>query len=593
MPTRPDKAFDPTQMQLRLLQTTDLHMQLIPYNYEDRAPAPNRSLVHLREDIARLRGAGIATLLCDTGDFLQGNASADLAMAGPRPHPMISAFNDLRYDAIVLGNHDFDYGIAQLRCVLADLTCPYLAANVGLDDGRTVARDFVILPVQVNDGDSDLTLRVGLLGLTTPNIGLVSLPDDADQLVTQDPVTVAHSAVPRMKAQGADIVVALCHFGVDAHDTDENVAHLIAAVPGIDAVLAGHMHDVFPGPDIAPSAGIDPVAGTLHGKPAVMAGAFGLHIGVVDLTLSHDGDRWEITHGQSRIVTPAANPVPPPLSSPGLLALHEETLTHLDTPVAQTEVPLSTAFSLIEPDMAQQLLAESRIARIRDQLSDQVIADRPILGSAAPYRVGNKHAPLSYMRVAPGPITLHDVHSIYPFRDPVVGLAQTGAQIRAWLERAAGLFNTITPNETDQALINPGFPPYFFTTIHGLTYDFDLCRPVGDRVRNLRFGQTPVDDSDGFIVATTPHLKRAHRGAGDTDTLTVTSDTSQEILVSYLQDLGTVRHANAPVWGFRPVAGARANFTTHVSATAKDTRRHVAALGMAPSGLRRFTLHFT
>lgn len=592
MRNKPDRAKKSHETRLRLLQTTDLHMQLIPYDYEDLAPAPRRSLVHLRDDINWLRNEGIVTLLCDTGDFLQGNASADLAMAGPRPHPMISAFNDLGYDAIVLGNHDFDYGVGQLQSVLADLTCPTLAANVAFRDGRQIAQDFVILPVKVDHDGDRRTVNVGLLGLTTPHIGVISMPDDADQIVTQDAIDVAKAVVPDMKAQGADIVVALCHFGVDVQDDAENVAHLIAGVPGIDAVLAGHMHDVFPSPDIAKSEGIDPVKGTLQGKPAVMAGAYGLHIGVVDLTLAHDGAAWRVTNGVSRIVTPAANPVPPPLSSPGLLALHEQTLAHLRQTIAQTKVPLSTAFSLIEPDMAQQLLAESRIARIKAHLADTGFANRPVLGSAAPYRAGGKHAPLSYLDVAPGPITLHDVQGIYPFRDPVVGLAQTGAQIKAWLERAAGLFHTLRPRQSDQSLINPAFPSYFFTTIYGLTYTFDLSRPLGDRVHNLAFGDHQISDADDFIVATTPHLKRALRTTYDMNTLIVTNDTSQDVLVSYLQDLGTVSQAQTAVWSFAPLPDATARYTTRASANAADTGRTVTASGPPQNGLRQFTLHF-
>lgn len=576
------------ELRLRLLQTTDLHMQLIAYDYDNLVPAPNRSLVHLQQTIADLRAEGIPTLLFDTGDFLQGNPTADLAIASPGVHPMISAFNALAYDAVVLGNHDFDYGLAPLQAALADLNCPVLAANISLKQENPVAQDFIILPLQ----HGTRTLHIGLLGLTTPNIGFVASVDGTHHMSSTAPLDVAKKTIPKMKAQGADIIVALCHFGIDPEDTSENVASLIAALPEIDAVLAGHTHDVFPGPDIAKGAGIDPLAGTLHGKPAVMSGAYGMHIGVIDLTLARRGERWQVTHGTSRVETPAPNLVSQPLSAPGLLTLHENTLARLRTPIAQTEIPLSTAFSLIQPDMTQQLLAFSRIERIEKEIVGSTMQDLPVLGSAAPYSTGRKHAQKSYLRVAPGPISLRDVLGIYPFRDPVVGLAQTGTQIKAWLERSAGLFQTIIPRQVDQPLINPAFPPYFFTTIFGLTYAFDLSQSVGNRLRDLRHNGALVKDTDHFIVATTPHLKRGNRAAYDADTRTITTESSQDILIDYLQRLGAVTQGGTKVWDFAPVPDTAATFTTSGVEQPIGLDRHITPDGLTDDGLQRFSLSF-
>lgn len=580
------------EMRLRLLQTTDLHMQLIPYDYDNLVPAPDRSLLHLQQAITDLRAQGIPTLLFDTGDFLQGNPTADLAIEAAGTHPMISAFNALRYDAIVLGNHDFDYGLASLQKALAHLACPVLAANVGLAGENPVAQDYVILPVHLPTDGGDRTVKVGLLGLTTPHVGFVASADQAHLLSTCCPLRVARKLLPQMKAQGADIIVALCHFGIDPDDETENIASLIAALPEVDAVLAGHTHDVFPGPDIAKSKGIDPDTGTLSGKPAVMSGAYGKHIGVIDLTLTQTDGLWTVANGVSRIVTPASNLVPPPLSAPGLLALHDDTLARLRAPVAKTDIPMSTAFSLIQPDMTQQLLATSRIARITQEITPRDLQGRPVLGSAAPYRVGGKHAQDSYVRVAPGPVTLHNVLGIYPYRDPVVGLAQTGAQIKAWLERSAGLFFTIMPGQVDQALINPAFPPHFFTTIYGLTYTFDLSQKVGNRLRDLRHAGEPVKDKDSFIVATTPHLRRSNRAAYDADLLTVTAESSQDILIAYLQKIGTVAQARDTVWDFAPLPETAATFTTYDPGQIIDIDRTIRRDGHAAQGLQRFSLHF-
>ena len=206
------------QATLRILATTDLHMQILPYDYfADRAEQIG-GLVHLADQITALRADQSAlTLLFDNGDFLQGNPLADtLAQAGSAktPHPMIAAFAALHYDAINLGNHEFNYGLPFLRQVLQDASCPVVCANVDWRDQAQIAQPFVILDrvIRCEDGH-DHPLRIGVVGFLPPQITKWDKVKLADAIATCDIVEAAQRIVPQIKAAGADIIVALCHEG--------------------------------------------------------------------------------------------------------------------------------------------------------------------------------------------------------------------------------------------------------------------------------------------------------------------------------------------------------------------------------------------
>ena len=108
----------PGAVHLRILQTTDLHMRLLPYDYtREGSSSTDFGLIRCAPVIKALRQAAPNSLLFDTGDSLQGNALGDyLAKLGPkrgaRPHPMVATMNLIGYDAATLGNHDFNYGLA-------------------------------------------------------------------------------------------------------------------------------------------------------------------------------------------------------------------------------------------------------------------------------------------------------------------------------------------------------------------------------------------------------------------------------------------------------------------------------------------------
>lgn len=573
-------ADEKLRARLRIIETTDLHMQILPYDYFADRDEKRTGLIQLAGKIDALRGeAGITTLLFDNGDFLQGNPLADYLVAHPEiatVHPMIAAFNTLGYDAVTLGNHEFNYGLPFLRKTLKDAAFPITCANLRQLQGPPLAQPYVILDRTVTRSDGKThPLRIGVVGFVTPQIVDWDCAALRGQLETDDIVASARAMVPRIKAAGADIIVALCHSGIGAADHSprmENAAVPLAAVPDIDVILTGHTHEVFPGGTHSAKAGVDPVAGTLHGKPAVMAGFYGNALGVIDLELEMHADGVRIAKASSELVEGTTESRCSDNLRQVVQAAHTATLAYIRKPIARTNISLHSYFSSFQADMLQQLLADAQANEVRKALADTPHHDLPVLSATAPFRFGGRAGPGHFTEIPPGPILLRDAAAIYPFANVLCAVRRTGAQLRRWLEWSAAHFNQIIPGVHDQPLINPQIPAYNYDTIFGLDYTFDLTRPpcakgegtaTGGRLRDLRHQGRQVADTDIFIVAANGY--RTNGGGGFAgipadDVLYRTKLTTHDILINDLTTRATIDAVPAPPYRFAPVPGTSAIF---------------------------------
>ena len=592
-------------------------MQILDYDYFSDHADTQTGLIRLATQITALRAEpGVTTLLFDNGDFLQGNPLADHLsnrQTGGTGHPMIAAFNTLGYDAITLGNHEFDYGLPFLRAALAEARFPVVSTNIRSLQGPPLALPYAILDRQVQCSDGTLRpLRVGVIGFVPPQVNMWDKGALNGTLEADDIVASAQAQVPQLRGAGADIVIALCHSGIGPaiHTPGmESAAVPLAAVDGIDAILTGHTHEFFPGDSHPASAAVDPVRGTLHGKPAVMAGFYGNCLGVIDLELDLSGPSPRIISHQTRLEQGHADTRDCPVQARLMKAVqsaHEATLHHVRQPIAQTRSHLQSYFSTMMPDLPQKLLAEAQHRAITRALSNTEHRDLPILSATAPFRSGGHAGPGHYIDVSPGPLALRDAAAIYPFTNTLCAVRRTGAQLRNWLERSAGHFLRIRADISNQPLINNHIPAYSCDTIFGLTYRFDLSAPArfgpdGDvadpqasRLRDLRHEGRAVADDDVFVVAINSY--RAFGGGGfenvpAEDMLYISNEKTRDILVEYLRAQGTVDDTAPRCWDFAPITGASALFRS-----APAARRHmpqgVSHVGNDPSGFDLYRLTF-
>jgi 2',3'-cyclic-nucleotide 2'-phosphodiesterase len=294
---------------LRILETTDLHASLVNYDYYQTKKDDRVGLVKTATLIHRARGETKNSLLFDDGDHLKGNPLGEYlarirGLNSGKTHPVYRAFNYLGYDAVAIGNHEFNYGLPFLNSSLKGLKAPAVNANVySVKKGTPYFTPYVILEKNVIDRNGvQHVLHVGVIGFMPTQIMKWDKSNLEGKVTARPMVDAAKEFVPIMKAKGADIIIALAHTGISSGpyspDT-ENAVYYLTNIPGIDAILAGHSHSVFPGPVYAnlPNTNLD--TGLINGKPVVMAGAFGSRLGIIDLQLSNSSGKWQIVKGNS------------------------------------------------------------------------------------------------------------------------------------------------------------------------------------------------------------------------------------------------------------------------------------------------------
>ena len=293
-------------MRLRLLGLTDLHANLYPYDYYRDRPDNSVGLARTASLIAEARKESPNCLLFDNGDILQGTPLGDFAAAAivndPKAvHPVIAAMNTLDYAAATLGNHEFNYGLEALERAYAQARFPVVCCNVRRSDGSPwFPPSAVIERVLVDESGAPRRLKVGVIGVAPPQIAQWDETHVRGRLTTVDIVEAARAELGELKRR-ADLIVALCHSGISRLPSalgEENAGQDLAKIDGVDALFLGHQHLLFPGGDFAGTRGVDTERGTIHGKPAVMAGLCGSHLGVIDLRLDRDGDRWRVAEAR-------------------------------------------------------------------------------------------------------------------------------------------------------------------------------------------------------------------------------------------------------------------------------------------------------
>ena len=351
---RPNQHSEkPQQARLRLLAITDLHARLLDYDYDRDRPAPGSGLVCLAGHIAAARAEVPGTLLFDNGDTYQGTALGEYLVQEGGPHPIAEALAALQLDAAVPGNHDFNFGTATLLGLAETARFPFVLTNLVSRRGAAPAEDTPLLPPtlllerHVVDADGVRhPIRIGVLGFVPPQT-MGWDHDLRDQNIEcRDIVEAACGWLPGLKRAGADIVVALCHSGLGPMAPApglEDAARLIARLPGIDAVISGHRHDVTSEAASAPAA------------PIVAPGCNGSHLGQIDLVLGRtapDGP-WQV-QGSDVSLLPAAR-IPGPAAAPlARIAApsHARLRATLSETIGWTDAPLHSFFAGVLPGMA-------------------------------------------------------------------------------------------------------------------------------------------------------------------------------------------------------------------------------------------------
>ncbi|MER8716448.1 bifunctional 2',3'-cyclic-nucleotide 2'-phosphodiesterase/3'-nucleotidase [Mesorhizobium sp. M1295] len=610
------------QAHLRIMETTDIHVNVLPYDYYADKPNDTMGLSRTASLIEAVRKEATNAMLIDNGDILQGNPMGDYfayerGMKDGDLHPVMKGMNLLGYECSTLGNHEFNYGLSFMDKVLAGANFPFVCANLirGTElaanprEDKLYLKPYVILDRKIKDGSgAEQPIRIGIIGFVPPQIMVWDLKNLEGSVKTRDIVEAAKAWVPQMKEEGADIIIALSHSGIDAKQGDmmENASFFVAGVEGIDAVFTGHQHLVFPGKkDFQSLEAVDTAKGTLQGKPAVMAGFWGSHMGLIDLLLERDGSTWKIVSATSeaRPIFERADKTNKPTVADdqrivdALKQDHEATLAYVRRPVGKTSAPLYSYFALVADDPSVQIVSQAQTWYLKDILKNTEWKDMPLLSAAAPFKAGGRNGADYYTDVPVGDIAIKNVADLYLYPNTVRAVEITGAEVKEWLEMSAGIFNRIEPGKADQALINTDFPSYNFDVIDGVTYRIDLSQPPkydskgglvnagSNRIIDLMFDGKPIDPMRKFVVATNNY--RAG-GGGNFPEINASKiiyeapDTNRDVIVRYIVSKGTINPSADANWSFAPLPETSVVFET--GAKAREFIAQVKSLKIEPAG---------
>jgi len=477
-------------IRISVLATTDLHGNLLPYDYYTARPV-DRGLAKIASLIQDARSENPNNLLIDCGDTIQGTSLESvyqeyietghlplkLAFSG-RPlerDPMMLAMNDIGYDAMVVGNHEFNFGLKNLAKARSSADFPWISANIIANPGAAV-KPFAPYFIKTVAG-----VKVAIVAITTPSIPDWESEEHYHGYRFENGVEAARRAVAEVRErEHPDVVILAAHSGLDrdpktlaapSGDSREDMIYQIATeVKGIDAIIFGHTHQQL-------------AELSLGGVLLMQPKNWGMSLGRMDLVLNQDGaGGWKIISKTSRLIpVTAATPADAKVMEIGR-PYHELAERYLNTQIADAPVSL-----------------DGRLARVRDTALLDAVQQVQLFYSKAD--VSFVSAFNTRVAIPKGPVTVREIAALYVYENELYAIEGTGKMVREALENAARYFQTCSGDCSVGPLINRRVIGYNYDMAEGVDYEIDLTRPVGDRIRNLRWHGQPLQDTQPLRIA--------------------------------------------------------------------------------------------
>lgn len=476
-----------------ILSTTDMHGHIFPVDYYTNK-YDNVGIAKVATLVKQARKDDPDLLLLDSGDTIQGTPLEYLhnKRNNTPPDPMMLTMNALKYDAMTVGNHEYNFGLKVLEKARSEAKFPWLSANTYNQhvEGFAVMTHYKPYLIKEVQG-----VKIGILGLTTPGIPNWENKPNYEGLEFHETVNEAKKWVPILRdKEKVDVVVIAMHMGLEedlrtgipnpSSVPNENAAIAIARqVPGVDVILMGHTHrevtDVL-------------VNGTL----LTQANRWASHLARVDLYLDQGEDnRWHLVAKSSRTI---------PVTEK----------TEIDPVIAKLGEPYDTEtqawLGRNIGESAEELTANR--CRFEDTAIIDLIQRVQLEAGKADVSMAACFNPTAH--ISRGAVTVRDIAGLYEYENTLVTVELTGQQLKDALEHSTVYFKDYQPGKSLDDLVDTRVPGYNFDVAEGVNYDIDLTKPVGQRIQNLKFKGQPLSMTQKLRVVTNNY--RVNGGGGFT-----------------------------------------------------------------------------
>lgn len=480
------------ESKVMVLLTSDIHGNVLPINYSDNSIKPS-GLAKMASLIKEIRKENENNILIDNGDLIQGTPLTYYycKIDSSGINPMVKVLNYLKYDAAVVGNHEFNYGKEILDRAVGESNFPWLGANALSISGKECVFGKPYIVKEFPEG-----LRVGILGITTKYIPNWEDEKHIQDIIFEDAVEVTQKWVKYLREkEKVDIVVVSYHGGferdIDTGEpigklTGENQAYEICEkVKGIDVLLTGHQHKIIENK-------------TVNGILVLQPGSHGKYVGVVKLALSYI-DRWTVTAKSSQVIG-----------------------------VKDTDEDEQVASLVMEYENKLQDWLDKPIGTIRGGMEIKNplkvrLKDNPLIELFNKVQMEASGAPISctslFVDEVKGikeKVTMRDIVSNYIYPNTLRVLKVAGRDIRLALERSACYFEKYNGKQVKSKKKEGfgAFQPYNYDMWEGIEYKLDISKEEGSRVVELKYEGKPMD-MDGTYVIVLNNYRAA--GGGEYD----------------------------------------------------------------------------
>ncbi len=429
---------------LTILHINDTHGHILPYaTFMDKVLGREKKVggaANLATMIEKERSANPdGTILLSAGDMFQGTPESNIFHG----KPVVEIMNYLHFDAMALGNHEFDWGQGVLHSIISWASFPVISANITTQGGKLIpgVKPFVMIKRK--------NILIGVIGLTTPETRYTTKSENVADLTFSQPASVIEPIIGQVRAKGASIVIALTHLGLNS---DEQLA---GEVRGIDLIVGGHSHTVV----------MDPVVES--GTVIVQAGSYCRYLGV--MKIAFDADTKKIVgftlKDELVPVSPEAAPADPKVAR------------IVDKYESKIHAKFARIVGATAVDLKKGWTGESSFG--------DLVADAMRSASGAAIAFENRGGIRT--DIPAGPITLREVFTALPFDDNIMSMDLAGHEVRELLEQSASRGDT--PLQ-----------------VSGMRVVFDMSKPAGQRAVSIEVAGKPLDERASYRVATNDFL---------------------------------------------------------------------------------------